>query len=123
MKIRIKGNSIRYRLTRPEVERFGETGYIEEKINFGGNTLIYSLQEYKTDDQLTASFHGNKISVFMPESWKERWVDSEKVGFEGYQHNLNSESLHILIEKDFQCLDNVAEDQSDQYPNPLAENK
>jgi hypothetical protein len=26
-----------------------------------------------------------------------------------------------LIEKDFQCLDNTEEDQSDMYPNPLAE--
>jgi len=25
-----------------------------------------------------------------------------------------------LVEKDFKCLDNVAEDQSDNYPNPLA---
>ena len=29
--------------------------------------------------------------------------------------------LYILIEKDFKCLDNTIEDQSDNYPNPLAE--
>jgi len=26
--------------------------------------------------------------------------------------------LHLLLEKDFVCLDNTAEDQSDNYPNP-----
>jgi hypothetical protein len=29
------------------------------------------------------------------------------------------EKLHLLVEKDFTCLDNVTEDQSDNYPNPL----
>jgi hypothetical protein len=28
------------------------------------------------------------------------------------------ESLYLLVEKDFKCLDNVAEDQSDNYENP-----
>jgi hypothetical protein len=27
----------------------------------------------------------------------------------------------LLVEKDFVCLDNTIEDQSDNYPNPLAE--
>jgi hypothetical protein len=43
-------------------------------------------------------------------------ADTDKVGFE----NTDGE-LHLLVEKDFTCLDNVAEDQSDNFPNPLAE--
>lgn len=123
MKIRIKGNFIRYRLTRPEVENFGKTGYIEEKTDFGGSSLIYCLQQSSTLDHLSATFHGNKISVYMPENWKEEWINTERVGFETYLENPGSGGLSILIEKDFQCLDTVAEDQSDNYPNPLAENK
>jgi hypothetical protein len=43
------------------------------------------------------------------------FVNTDKVGYEGTHGN-----LHLLVEKDFTCLDNVAEDQSDNYPNPLA---
>jgi hypothetical protein len=31
--------------------------------------------------------------------------------------------VQLLVEKDFTCLDNVEEDQSDNYPNPLAAQK
>ena len=41
---------------------------------------------------------------------------TDKVGFEGKQGD-----LVLLVEKDFTCLDNAEEDQSDNYPNPLAE--
>nr|WP_262492994.1 hypothetical protein [Mucilaginibacter paludis] len=32
--------------------------------------------------------------------------------------NTNDGKLYLLIEKDFACLDHVAGDQSDNYPNP-----
>jgi hypothetical protein len=44
------------------------------------------------------------------------FAETDKVGFEG-KHG----ALNLLVEKDFTCLDNVAEDQSDNYPNPLAD--
>jgi arabinogalactan endo-1,4-beta-galactosidase len=39
MKIRIKSNSLRYRLTRSEVERFAQEGVIKEKIQIGDEAL------------------------------------------------------------------------------------
>ena len=118
MKIRIKGNSLRYRLTRPEVERFIETGFIEDKINFGSGILFYALQ--KTDEkEISASFLDNRILLFLPQPMIEQWIDDDVVGFE---HNMplpNGGTLFLLIEKDFTCLDKVDEDQSDNYPNPL----
>jgi hypothetical protein len=119
MKIRIKGNSLRYRLTRPEVEQFGQSGYIEEKIDFVGNSLYYSL--CSTDqEKLSASFYDNQITVYVPASRIEEWKTTEQTGFEGEMDLEDSEEkLHLLVEKDFTCLDKVAEDQSDNYPNPL----
>jgi len=35
MKIRIRGNSIRFRLTRGDVDTFEKTGSVEETIHFG----------------------------------------------------------------------------------------
>ena len=116
MKIRIKGNSIRYRLTKGDVETFSENGYIEERANFGNQTLIYALQQYG-NDSLSANFEDNKITLYMPAIMANEWWLTNRVGFE---HRENESFL--LIEKDFKCLDNVAEDQSDNYPNPLALN-
>jgi hypothetical protein len=119
MKIRIKGNSLRYRLTRPEVERFVAEGYLEEKINFGVAVLSYTL--CRTDgQQLSASFRDNRITVYIPGALTEGWVTSERVGFENHVGLADGgETLYLLVEKDYTCLENVAEDQSDNYPNPL----
>ena len=113
MKIRIKGNSVRYRLTKIDVERFSNNGYLQEQAVFGDGVLTYALQIFDSN-QLSASFEDNKITIFMPDTMVESWVTTDRVGFEEI-----SAQLHLLIEKDFKCLDNVAEDQSDNYPNPL----
>jgi hypothetical protein len=119
MKIRIKGNSLRYRLTRPEVEKFYQTGYLEEKIDFIGNSLHYSLC-ITSQEKLSASFYDNQITVYIPASKIEEWKSTEQTGFEDEMKLEGSKgTLHLLVEKDFTCLDKVTEDQSDNYPNPL----
>jgi len=115
MKIRIKSNSLRYRLTRTDVAQLTNHSYIEDKIDFGGQSLLYSLQLVDSD-QLSSSFVDNTITLFMPKTMMKELAGSDKVGFEN-----NAGGLHLLVEKDFTCLENVAEDQSDNYPNPLAQ--
>jgi len=114
MKIRIKGNSLRYRLTKSDISNLAKHGHLEEHISFGENTLTYALQS-KVGGTLSAIFENNEITVFVDKEMVKEWVSTERIGFE-YDNN----GLFILLEKDFTCLDNVAEDQSDNYPNPLA---
>lgn len=111
MKMRIKGNSIRYRLSMSDIARFDRDGYIEEIVDFGASQLTYALQR-SAAPSLWAEFTNNKIMIFMPSSWAEEWINTDRVGFD------QKGSLYLLVEKDFQCIDNVAEDQSDNYPNP-----
>ena len=114
MKIRIKGNSLRYRLTKGDVENFSKHGYLEEITHFGEQSLIYALQRAPID-QLSADFKYNKITLYMPVLMADEWAITDKIGFESWHGR-----LYLLIEKDFKCLDTVAEDQSDNYPNPHA---
>jgi hypothetical protein len=114
MKIRIKGNSLRYRLTRTDIDTFTKNGYLEEQTNFGGDTLIYAIQSSDTDT-LTSTYKNNKITLLMPQAMVKEWAETERVGFE-----YKTPEFFLLVEKDFKCLDNVEEDQSDNYPNPLA---
>jgi len=113
MKLRIKGNSLRYRLTRSEVERFCSSGYFEESIYFGSTSLTYALEQ-NSAEKLSASFDNNKITLFMPAVMANEWANTARVGFEN-----NEGEIYLLVEKDFVCLDTVNEDQSDNYPNPL----
>jgi hypothetical protein len=115
MKIRIKSNSLRYRLTRSEVERFAQEGIIKQKLQIGDDALTYILQQ-TAENEMSASFHNNIITLLMPKKMADEWTSTERVGFDA-----TNKDLYLLIEKDFTCLDNVDEDQSDNYPNPLAD--
>jgi hypothetical protein len=114
MKIRIKGDSLRYRLTKSDISLLAEDGYIQEQTTFAGQSLIYAIKA-SDDNHLAAEYLSNTITLFIPINMMTELVNTDKVGFAG-KHG----SLQLLIEKDFTCLDNVEEDQSDNYPNPLA---
>jgi hypothetical protein len=119
MKIRIKGNSIRLRLTRSEVDTLAATGYVEERTEFFNSALIYALQAKEEIENLKADYSENTITVHVPKAWAANWNKNETVGF---NHSLNLPSgsvLTLLIEKDFKCIDSdTNEDQSDNYDNP-----
>ena len=118
MKIRIKGNSIRLRLTKPEVETFATSGRYEERTQIGQNTLVYVLQAKAGISQLEANFEQNTVTIFFPSDEKELWANSNRVGYSNNEAWNDPETLSLLVEKDFTCLDNTVEDQSDNYPNP-----
>ncbi|KAA0129369.1 hypothetical protein FY557_05580 [Chryseobacterium sp. SN22] len=112
MKIRIKDNSIRFRLTQSEVAELGSTGMISGCTEFPGQTFTYALE--RTEDQaLSAAFDGSRMVIGMPAGMVEEWTSTDRIGFEE-----QAGKLKILVEKDFVCLDNTLEDQSDNYPNP-----
>lgn len=122
MKIRIKANSVRLRLTRSDVDRFGKEGCLEERTEFGTSELVYAIQTTGNTD-ITADFKNGKITVFVPQALASQWTATEKVGFDSRMPLGNGKELYILIEKDFKCLDETIEDQSDNYENPLAVKK
>ena len=118
MKLRIKGNSLRLRLSKTEVEQLVVANYLEELTLFGRNTFGYALQVKDDGDQLSADFDGGKITVFIPAIFIKDWAVNEVVGFNATIEVSGAASLYILVEKDFKCLDEVTEDQSDNYENP-----
>ncbi|MDC6390520.1 hypothetical protein PP182_17660 [Maribacter sp. PR1] len=120
MKIRIKGNSVRLRLTKTEVGVFCKKGLYEEKTHFPDKIFTYSLQKKNGIDHIEANFSDDSIIVNISEDLVIDWDINTVVGFQHYQKLLNDETLFLLIEKDFVCLDETIEDQSDNYPNPLS---
>lgn len=120
MKIRIKGNSIRLRLTQTEVANFARFGNLEERTEFGDTFFAYELLRNEAVKTLSATMHGNKITMHVPSSIANEWTTTDVVGFQDNQPLPDGKQLFLLLEKDFVCLDNTFEDQSDNYPNPNA---
>lgn len=119
MKIRIKGNAIRIRLTRSEVDRFAETGYLEEITGFGENSFVYALQSMEGLPGLEADFVDSKITMYVPGHIPALWAKNEIVGYENNMDIGDGRHLFLLLEKDFKCIDApVHEDQSDNFENP-----
>ena len=120
MKLRIKGNSIRLRLTKSGVHQFSETGVFEEKTSFGNTALVYRLQSAEGPDKLSASFENNVVTVFMDKQLASAWFASEDIGYKHIFKTSDDNEIFLLVEKDFVCLDETFEDQSDNYANPNA---
>lgn len=113
MKIRIKGNSLRYRLTKSDLAQLEQKGFLEEQAEFVGKTLVYAIT-VTSDDGLSADYMDDRIMLSMPKAMIDELAHTDRVGFDD-----NTGPVSLLIEKDFTCLDQVEEDQSDNFPNPL----
>lgn len=116
MKLRFHNDSLRLRLSQSEVAQLKETGHVENCISFApGRTLVYSIESAPVP-QVTAAFEGNHVSVVLPGAQARNWIDSDEAGIEG-----RNTTLHILVEKDYQCLHRSSEEDQDGFPNPLAD--
>lgn len=101
MKIRIKGNSIRYRLTKAEVEIFSKEGYCAEKTVFNTGVLTYALRAVEGIDNLTANFEHQTITMCLPMSDCQSWATNNRIGFEHKMVLEDGQILALLLEKDF----------------------
>jgi hypothetical protein len=126
MKLRVRGSSIRLRLTRTEVERLrGAEGRVSDQVRFGPqNLLSYAIVREPSPSTgptplLRATFDGAGITVFAPDSVVSTWAGSERVGFDAEQSVGDGPSLRILVEKDWNCLTaREGEEDVDTFPNP-----
>jgi hypothetical protein len=118
MKIRIKGNSIRYRLSRTDVTKLTATGALQEETDFGTARFVYALKAKENIEQLQATLGQSAITLFIPQQWLQDWEVNTVVGFNSVMPLPDGDGLFLLVEKDFKCLDNTIEDQSDNFENP-----
>ena len=118
MKLRIKGNSIRIRLSKTEVDQLVSGLVLSDSTSFGTNSLSYKVTPVTSGDSLTATYEKNTITLFVPNALLTEWPANSVVGFESMMPLDNSNQLHLLLEKDFKCLDKTMEDQSEFFDNP-----
>jgi hypothetical protein len=122
MKLRIKGNSLRFRLTKSEVADLLIKGRVEDTVVYGSTAdarLTYAVQQSATAEAITSHSTPQTVSVLIPVADVRRWVEGESVGIYG-SLDTGAGLLALLVEKDFACLDRSDVDNADTFPNPLA---
>jgi uncharacterized protein DUF7009 len=105
MKIRIRGDSLRLRLSQSDVRALDREGAVEEALHFPTAAVLRCvLRVASSTDELAASFDGGTITVAIDPGSARRWIDTDEVGVRSEQPLGDGKTLVLLVEKDFRCL-------------------
>jgi hypothetical protein len=123
MKLRIRGNSLRFRTTRSEVAKLIDAGRIEETVFFAAGDhckLTYALELGRDEHQrfLELRYRPSEIVIVLPTEQARPWAEGNIVGI---YHSIDlgiRGPLELIVEKDFACLDGADADSVDTFPNP-----
>jgi hypothetical protein len=122
MKLRIRGNSVRLRITQTELEQLAARGFAEDRARFGPDAQLVYRIAVEPDGEVHAAFAEACVSVSVPKPLFEQWLSPDQVSIRAEQRIDGFETLKILVEKDFACLaPRAEEDDSDLFPNPAAD--
>ena len=119
MKLRIRGNSIRIRVSQTELASIAADGRVEEAIQFSPEKrLVYGLTVVE-QGPARVTYESDRVVVQLPRQAVTQWLDPAQVSIDDAQDIGDGESLRILVEKDFTCLaPREGEDDTDLFPNP-----
>ena len=99
MKLRLKGNSVRLRLTPSDITALCDHGVVEESADFGGGDLLtYWLQSADSPGPVRATFSNGTVAVIVSAETVRKWADSDEVGIYA-----QSGALAVSVEKDLRC--------------------
>jgi len=117
MKLRIKGNSIRLRVSQTDMAALLREGRIAETIRFSPTadaSLTYALEVRDAGDAICMEYRERTVTVVLSRTAARRWAGSDDVGVYG------DGPVELLVEKDFACLDGKDPVDGDAFPNPAA---
>jgi hypothetical protein len=114
MKLRIRGNTLRYRLTQGEVAALAEGRAVVEEVVFGEGRFTYEIVAGKGAPGMDVHASAWRISVVIPGELARAWGESEEVGL-----SADANGIKLVVEKDFACLKpRAGEEDADAFPNP-----
>ncbi len=124
MKLRVRGDSMRLRLKRGEVDQLAAGISIVEETHFPGAVLTYRL-DVSENSCISSTFGNGSLVVSLPKSKVLDWASTDEVSLYAEQELSGSGSLSLLIEKDFKCLESGhhrdCEDDEDTFPHPAGQ--
>ena len=124
MKLRLKGNSIRVRLDRRDIERLIDEGRVDDAVRFGpGLAFSYAVERGPAPRECPmASYTAGSLLIRIDPEDAEDWLAGDRVGFD-HQQPVDGGVVRVLLEKDFACIDRPLGGEADDayaFPNPPA---
>lgn len=118
MKLRLRHQSLRLRLSRGEVERLGVGERLEESVAFGPSpsaTLRYSIRAGNLGATGTARFQDGEVAVELSIEVVRAWVAGNAEGI----YWETETGVKVAVERDYRCLEpREGEDDSDAFEHP-----
>ncbi len=116
MKLRIRGDSIRLRLTQGEVARVEAGEAVSETTSLGAGVRFEYALESGSGREMTAALRDNCLTITVPDAALAAWAGGNDVAVEC---PVDASAPSILVEKDFACLSpREGRDDDDAYPHP-----
>jgi hypothetical protein len=115
MKIRMTTNSIRLRLRKSDIADLQKSRILTDEVAFPSHNTFSFAISITTSDSINASFTQSQILISIPTKIATHWIESNEVGIETHLAFNENNCLHILIEKDFPCLDREEENKEDTF--------
>ncbi len=116
MKIRMTTDSIRIRIRKSELDQLMSHSYIEDSITFGADDIFrYGLVISDEATTLLGEYKDSSIQIFIPKAIAMNWARTDLVSLEENIAVDEGQQLHLLVEKDFPCLDRTEEDYDDTF--------
>src|SRR5690606_33537822 len=99
MKIRIKGASVRLRLSRSEVAALVHEGRVAETTPFANNSFRYEALRIPDGETLSASFEDGRLRMYVPEALIRNWDTNDVVSIDAHMPVGEGQRLYLLLEK------------------------
>ena len=115
MKLRCTNDSIRLRLRKSDISILEQKNSLTEAVCISLNKSFEFILQIKDCLSLSIDSVDAKIIISLPMPIAEKWIMTAQIGIEEYLDFGDNQRLHLLIEKDFPCLDRPTEDKSDTF--------
>ena len=122
MKLRMRKHSVRLRVSQSEMAALTATGRIEETVYFtaDGDGFTYVLESVEDLPFTEVRHDAVSLSVRLPSRVMLHWAQPDQVGVYETLRLGERGDLHVIVEKDFACLDLSDAENVDTFPNPNA---
>jgi hypothetical protein len=100
MKLWIRGNSLRLRVTKTELAKIADTGKVEDSVRFSSDQRLRYAIEVRPTGAVTVLFTGTELVVSLPKPRLDLWLRPNEVSVEGSQPIGGGKVLQIVLEKD-----------------------
>ncbi|MCO4292380.1 hypothetical protein NF867_05825 [Solitalea sp. MAHUQ-68] len=119
MKIRIKANTIRFRLDKDDINSINNSGFVKEETQIAGGKLHFCIKSKPIENALI-KLDPYSVHLLIPAAQLMEWAGNNINGLYITLINDDGSELKISIEKDYKCLTEREEDESAAFDNPLS---